>query len=257
MQPLELTQFLPTNAFAALLVFARIGSAMMLLPGFGEVYVPQRFRLLLALLISAVMLPVVAPLLPALPSGPSELLMVVGSEIAVGIFIGTLARMILAALETAGQVVSMQMGLSNAVMFNPAAAAQDAIPAALYGMLGVLLIFLTNLHHLMLRGLMDSYMVFTPGRLPPLEDLSQTMAHAVSGSFRLAIEMASPFIVLGTVFFVGLGLIARLVPQLQVLFVTQPLQIMGGLVLFALIMATGMGWFLDAMTQQFNVMIPG
>jgi flagellar biosynthetic protein FliR len=257
MQPIDLAQFLPSNAFAALLIFARIGSAMMLLPGFGEVYVPQRFRLLLALLISAVMFPVVTPLLPALPSSPSELLIVVGSEIAIGIFIGTMARMVLAALETAGQVVSMQMGLSNAVMFNPAAAAQDAIPAALYGMLGVLLIFLTNLHHLMLSALMDSYMIFTPGRLPPIEDLSQTMAHAVAGSFRLAIEMAAPFIVLGTVFFVGLGLIARLVPQLQVLFVTQPLQIMGGLVLFALILASGMGWFLDAFTQQFNVIIPG
>ena len=62
--------------------------------------------------------------------------------------------------------------------------------------------------------------------------------------------------IITTVFFVALGLIGRLVPQLQVLFVSQPLQIMGGLVLFAIVIAAGMGWFLDAFVQQFNVIVP-
>jgi len=251
-----LAQFLPANAFAALLVFARIGTAMMLLPGFGEVYVPQRYRLLFALILSALMLPIVAPLLPALPASPSDLLLVLGAEIAVGLFIGTLTRIVLSGLDTAGQVISLQAGLSNAVIFNPMQATQSPIPSALYSALGVLLIFLGDLHHLMLRGLLDSYMIFTPGKLPPIEDLSQTVAHAAAGSFRLALEMAAPFVAIGTVFFVALGLIGRLVPQLQILFVTQPLQIIGGLVLLGLVMAAGMGWFLDAFVTQFNVILP-
>jgi flagellar biosynthetic protein FliR len=254
---LSLEQFLPANIFAALLIFARIGSAMMLLPGFGEAYVPQRYRLLLAMILSVLMLPILAPLLPALPSSPSELLLLLGAEVAVGLFIGTLTRFVLAGLETAGQVVSIQTGLSNAMIFNPMQATQSSVPSALYSVLGVLLIFLTDMHHLMLRGLLDSYMIFTPGKLPPIEDLSQTIAHAAAGSFRLALEMAAPFIVLGTVFFVALGLIGRLVPQLQVLFVSQPLQIMGGLLLFGIVIAAGMGWFLDAFVQQFNVIVPG
>jgi flagellar biosynthetic protein FliR len=254
---MNLTQFLPDNAFAAMLVFARIGSAMMLLPGFGEVYVPQRYRLLFALIFSALLLPVLAPILPPLPASPAELVLVLGGELVIGIFIGTLTRLILAALQTAGQVVSIQMGLSNAQIFNPMEASQDSIPSAFYAILGVLLIFLTNLHHVMLRGLVDSYAVFVPGHLPPVEDLSQTIAHAVAASFRLGIEIAAPFIVLGTVFFVGLGLVARLVPQLQVLFITQPLQIMGGLLLMGLIAATGMGWFLQVFAQQFQIIVPG
>lgn len=253
---MPLAQFLPTNIFAALLIFARIGSAMMLLPGFGEVYVPQRYRLLLALILSGLLLPILAPMLPALPDSPSALLIILGTELAVGIFIGTLTRFTLAALEIAGQIVSIQSGLSNAQIFNPLQATQSAIPSALYSLLGVLLLFLTNMHHVMLRGLVDSYMIFTPGRLPPIEDLSQTVAHAAAGSFRLAIEMASPFIVLGTVFFVGLGLIGRLVPQVQIIFVSQPLQILGGLLLFGLVIAAGMGWFLDAFVLQFNVIVP-
>jgi flagellar biosynthesis protein FliR len=253
---MNLTQFLPDNAFAAMLVFARIGSAMMLLPGFGEVYVLARYRLLFALIFSALLLPIVAPLLPPLPQSPAQLLLVLGGELVIGVFIGTMTRVVLAALQMAGQLVSLQAGLSYAQIFNPMEGAEDSIPGSFYAILGVLLIFLTNLHHLMLRGLVDSYAVFVPGHLPPVEDLSQTIAHAVAASFRLAIEMAAPFIVLGTVFFVGLGLIARLVPQLQVLFVAQPLQIMGGLLLMGLIAATGMGWFLQVFVQQFQLIIP-
>lgn len=253
---MNLEQFLPNNAFAAMLVFARIGSAMMLLPGFGEVYVLARYRLLFALIFSGLLLPILAPILPPLPQNVPDLVLVLGGEIVIGVFIGTMTRVLLAALQIAGQVVSMQTGLSNAQMFNPLEATQDSVPSTFYAILGVLLIFLTNLHHLMLRGLVDSYAVFVPGHLPPVEDLSQTVAHAVAASFRLAIEMAAPFIVLGTAFFVGLGLIARLVPQVQILFVAQPLQIMGGLLLMGILAATGMGWFLQVFAQQFQLIIP-
>jgi flagellar biosynthetic protein FliR len=106
---MPLAQFLPANAFAALLIFARIGSAMMLLPGFGEAYVLQRYRLLLAVGISLLLLPILSPLLPAMPSSPATLVVMLGGEIAIGVFIGTLARMLLAALEMAGQFVSTQL----------------------------------------------------------------------------------------------------------------------------------------------------
>lgn len=253
---MPLAQFLPANIFAVMLIFARIGTAMMMLPGFGEMYVPQRFRLLLAMFISALLSPILVPLLPPMPASPSSLLLVFGAEIAIGLFIGSLTRFVLMGLETAGQIVSLQAGLSNAVIFNPLQANQTAVPSALYSALGVLLIFLTNIHHLMLRGLVDSYMIFAPGKLPPLEDLSETVAHAVAGSFRMAVEMAAPFIVIGTAFFVALGLIGRLVPQIQILFITQPLQILGGLMLFAVVLAAGMGWFLDSFVQQFNIIVP-
>lgn len=254
---MTLAQFLPANVFAALLVFARIGTAMMLLPGFGEVYVPQRFRLLLAFIMSVLLLPILAPILPPLPSNPSKLVIMLGSEIAIGAFIGTLTRFMMAALETAGQVVSFQTGLSNAVMFNPIQANEGSIPSTFYSVLGVVVIFLSNLHYMILRGLVDSYAVFPPGHLPPVGDLSKTVAQAAAGSFQLAIEMAAPFVALGLAFFVGMGLVARLVPQIQIMFVAMPLQIMGGLLLFALIIAAGMGWFLEVFIQQWHAIVPG
>jgi flagellar biosynthesis protein FliR len=252
-----LTQLLPANLFAALLIFCRIGATMMLLPGFGEVYVPQRYRLLLALLMAGLLTPVIAPVLPPLPGSPARLGIIILGELVIGGFVGILARIFVSALETAGMMVSLQLGLSAATMFNPLAEqGSSPLPSALYGMLGVVLIFLTDLDHLLLRATVESYALFAPGALPPVGDLTDTVARFAAGAFLLAFEMAAPFIVIGLVFFAALGIIARMVPQLQVLFIAQPLQIVGGLVLFAVVLATGMRWFLDAFVQQLGFLAP-
>jgi flagellar biosynthesis protein FliR len=253
-----LTQFLPANLFAAFVIFSRIGAAMMLLPGFGEVYVPQRFRLLLALVMAALLTPVLGPDLPALPDSPARLAVIIGGEVAIGVFIGTVARLLVAALETAGMVISLQTGLSAAAMFNPLGESQQTtLPSAFLGMLGVVVIFLTDMHHLLLRAAVDSYGLFTPGAFPPVGDLTDTIARITAGSFRLALELSAPFIVMGLVFFVALGLVARMVPQIQVLFIAQPLQIVGGLLVFAVVMAAGMRWFVDEFLRQFGFLVSG
>jgi flagellar biosynthetic protein FliR len=255
---LPLAQFLPANAFAALLIFTRLGAVMLLLPGFGEAYVPQRYRLLLGLAMALLLTPVLAPHLPPLPGSPAKLAVMLLAEIAIGVFIGTLARMIVAALETAGMIISLQMGLSAAAMFNPLSGeGSSPLPSAFFGMLGVVLIFLTDLDHLMLRAAVESYGLFTPGQLPPVGDLTEMVTRFAAGSFRLAFELAAPFIVLGLVFFAALGVISRLVPQLQVLFVAQPMQILGGLVLLSVILVGGMRWFLEAFSNQLGFLAPG
>jgi flagellar biosynthetic protein FliR len=246
-----LEQMLPANVFAALLVFARIGSAIMLLPGFGEFYVMQRYRLLLALMLALLLTPVLLPVLPAMPSSAVRLVAIVGSEVIIGLFLGTVARILLSALDIAGTVISLQLGLSAAQIFNPMLAQPGTLTSTLYGLLGILLIFLTDLHHVMLRALVDSYEVFAPGVMPQLNDLSEAMAHAVASAFSIGMQMAAPFILLGTGFFVGLGIAGRLVPQLQIMFVTQPLQIIGGIAALMLVLAASMRWFLDAFIQQF------
>ncbi|HWI26974.1 MAG TPA: flagellar biosynthetic protein FliR [Stellaceae bacterium] len=252
-----LQELLPHDVFAVMLIFCRVGSAIMLLPGFGEFYVFQRFRLLLALLLAVLLTPLLQPILPPLPGNAVQLASIVGSEVVIGLFLGSIARVLLGALDIAGTIISIQLGLSAAQIFNPMAAAPGSLPSALYGLMGVLLIFLTNLHHLLLRALVNSYDVFAPGVLPPLGDLSNVMARAVAGAFVIGMEMAAPFILLGLVFYVAIGIVGRLVPQLQILFVTLPLQIIGGLFIMAFVLATSMQWFLDAFTQQFTALTGG
>jgi flagellar biosynthesis protein FliR len=249
-----LRQVLPANLFAAALIFARIGSALMLLPGFGEFYVLQRYRLLLGLFIAALLTPVLAPMLPKLPDSAVDLVAMVGSEVTIGLFLGTVSRVLLSALDIAGTVVSFQLGLSAAQVFNPMAAAPGSVTGTLYSVLGVLLIFVTDLHHLLLRALVDSYAVFAPGVLPSLGDLSDVMARSVSGAFLIGMELSAPFILMGLLFFVAIGIVGRLVPQLQILFVTLPLQILGGLVALGFVLSVSMQWFLESFARQFTAL---
>jgi flagellar biosynthesis protein FliR len=252
-----LEQVLPANIFAAALIFARVGSAMMLLPGIGEFYVMQRYRVLLAALISALLTPVLAPVLPPLPASAVRLVVDVGSEAMIGLFLGSVARVLLGALDVAGTIISLQIGLSAAQIFNPMAAATGTLISTLYGVMGVLLMFLTDLHHLLLRAVVDSYAVFPAGVMPPIEDLSDMMARSVAAAFAIGMGMAAPFLLLGVLFFAVIGIIGRLVPQLQILFVTQPVQIIGGLLAMVFVLSASMEWFLEAFMRQFTALTGG
>jgi flagellar biosynthetic protein FliR len=247
-----LDQLVPNDLFSLLLIFARIGSAVMLLPGFGEVFVPARARLGIALAISIIVAPVVAQTLPALPQNLIRLLLVVGGEVGIGLFIGAMTRTMLSALHVAGVVVGFQTSLSNTTLFDPSNAQQGVLIAAFLNILGVLLIFTADLHRLMLAGLVDSYRVFHPGELPPLGDVSGVAVTIVGRSFDLGLQIAAPFVVVGLVFYVGLGLLSRLMPQIQVFFIAVPLQTVLGFLVMMLTLSAGMLWFLDSFQGAFN-----
>jgi flagellar biosynthetic protein FliR len=247
-----LAQLLPADTFAVIIVFVRIGTAFILLPGFGDLYVPRRYRLLLALVFAGLIASALAPILPAQPDSPSRLAVMVGGEITIGLFLGTISRILISTLETAGTMISFQLGLSAAQVFNPTLSQQSAIASSFLTVLGTMLILVTNTHYLLLRGLVGSYDLFPPGQFPPIEDLSNSIARVVATSFELAAELSAPFIVLGTMFFVALGLLARLMPQLQVFFVSLPIQIAGGLAVFAFTLYAVMHWFLDSFVQALS-----
>lgn len=241
-----LQDLLPVEIFGYGLVFARIGSAMMLLPGIGEAYVSPRARLQLAFLISLLIAPLLQGSLPALPASPVLMVVLVGSEIVIGIFIGTVARMIMTALATAGTVMSVMGGFGFASLFNPLMPDQGAFTAVFLTLMGVLLIFATNTHHLMIMALVESYTMFAPGAPPMFEDISNAIARLVASSFKLGMQIAAPFIVVGTIFYLGLGLLSRLMPQFQVFFIGLPLQILLGLALLSVTLTSGIMWFLDS-----------
>ena len=240
-----LQNLLTAELFAPFLVFARIGSAFVMLPGFSEAYVAVRYRLLLAAALSLVLAPVVGPGLPRAPGTVPELAILLGGEIAVGLFLGIAARLVLAALQVAGQIIALQTGLASVLVFDPASQQQGALTAAWLTALALVLIFLTDSHHLMLRALADSYGLFLPGEIPAVGDMAEAMSRLVAASFALAVKLSAPFLVFGLVFFLALGLLQRLLPQVQVFFVALPLQIMAGMLILALTLAAGMAVFLD------------
>jgi flagellar biosynthetic protein FliR len=250
-----LSQILPADTFALALVFARVGAAFMLLPGFGEVFVSPRVRLMLALSVTVVVTPVIGDKLPAAPDGPLAMFVLLGGEVAIGLFLGALTRMLLAALHMAGVVIGFQSSLANADLFDPINATQGSLFGAFLNILGVFLVFAADLHHLMLLAIADSYSVFAPAVLLPVADVAQMAISTLSRAFVIAMQIAAPFIVVGLMFYLGIGLLARLMPQVQVFFIAIPLQISISFLVTALTLSASMLWFLDYFEASLNLML--
>jgi flagellar biosynthetic protein FliR len=238
-----LAQLLAGQLFHLLLVFCRLGSAMMLMPALGEQSIQTRARLLLGLAISLVVLPLVDSSLPPVPADPVSLFLVMGGEIGMGIFLGTVSRVLFNSLSFAGTVIAFQTGLASAQVLNPALAEQESLPGVLLGLLGIVLIFETDLYQVLVRGLVDSYVLFTPGRLPPMGEFTETISLVVQRSFRIGLQLSAPFIVVITVLTAAMGLLARLVPSLQIFFLVMPVQLTVGLGLIAVTLPTLMMYF--------------
>ncbi len=250
-------ELLPADLFAFFLVFARIGSAMMMMPGFGETYVSSRYRLLLAGAITLMITPVIAGALPPLPSSPLSLFVLLFGEIVVGLFFGTIGRIIMSALHTAGTTMSFQSGLANALTFDPVSAQQAAMFALFLSLAGILFVFATDLHHLMLEAMVMSYSVLVPGTMPPINDFAQAITRLVADSFILGVQLAAPFIAVGLVFYLGIGLVARLMPQVQIFFVALPVQIFLGFLAFALSASAMLLWFQTRFQELFTASLGG
>lgn len=236
-------ELLPALAAAFMLAFARIGSMLMLLPGYGEQFFPARLRLALALAVTLIMLPIVQPLLGPTPANLQSLLAVLIHEILVGLFIGLVLRFISMAMSAAGTIIAQQIGLSFITQLDPSQGGQSALLANFMTLVATAFVFATDLHHLALGAIHDSYKVFQPTLNLPRDDFVKAALTVFVGSFKLAIQLSAPFIVSGLVFQVALGVLSRLVPQLQILFLLLPAQIVAGFLLLMATMATMLSWY--------------
>ncbi|WP_416897131.1 MAG: flagellar biosynthetic protein FliR [Minwuia sp.] len=240
-----LTELLPALTFAYLLVFARVGAILMVMPGFGEPYISPRVRLVIALALAVIVQPVVGPTLPAVPPQPVELLPLIGGEVLIGVFIGGAMRLLVSALHVAGIVISFQSSLGFAQFFDPAQGSQGALLGSFLTIMGMTLIFMSDMHHLMLAAVTDSYVIFPAATIPPMDDFARMATQAVAGSFLVGIQISAPFIAYALILYIGMGLVNRLMPQMQVFFIVMPMQITLGLLLFMITLGAMGIWFLE------------
>jgi flagellar biosynthetic protein FliR len=240
-----LSQFLTSQIFAFLLIFCRLGSAMMLLPGFGEAYVAPRVRLMLALMFSLTLVPVVHNL-PPLPATVTELFGIMIAEIAVGLFFGAITRMLIATVHMAGMIIAYQASLISALVPDIAQGQSQVTSLGNFlSMAVVVLLFTTDLHHLMLKSLADSYTLFLPGHFPLVEDFSTHAVQTMNGAFRMAMQMAAPYIVVGIILFLAMGIIARLMPNIQIFFIMVAPQLLLSFFIFMVTISSVLMWYMD------------
>ena len=247
---------LPALAASFMLVFARIGAMVMLLPGFGETNIPVRVRLGIALALTLIILPLHRNAYQISMTSMAPLLVTMLHEIVIGVVLGATARVTLAALSVAGSVIAQQLGLGFVTSVDPTQGQQGVLIGNFLTMLGLTLLFATDTHYLIIAALSDSYKIFAPGDLLPSGDIASLATRAFSGAFKIGIQLSAPFIVFGLVFNLGLGVLARLMPQMQVYFVGVPLSMLAGFLILAAVLATMMGVFMDYQGGILNELAP-
>jgi len=240
-----LGDLLQINIYAFLLVFARVGAVIVFLPGFNATYVNIKSRLTMALGLALIITPFLMSGLPILPAAPVALLLLILGEIVIGSVIGITTRVLLGALQTAGTLISLFASMANAMIRDPIAEQQSSLLASFLGTLAVIVIFAADMHHLMIRSIVESYSLFIPGEPLPYGDFSELMARRVADSFILGVQLAAPFIVSAMVYYIGLGILGRLMQTLPVFFVVMPLQIAGQIALLMASLSTIMMYFLS------------
>jgi flagellar biosynthetic protein FliR len=224
-----LEDLIATPIFNLMLVFTRLGFAFMLLPGFGAAYVTPRVRLAFAFPLCLIITPLVEPSLPPEPESATALVLLITTEVLIGTFLALMAHLLQAAMHLGGTAIGYAGGLMNAQAFDPNTTQTSALILTFLMLVALVVMFAMDLHHLIIRALVESYRIFPPGLLPPTGDFVTHSTEVLARSFRIGWQLASPMVIFSIVFYVAMGIMARLMPQMNVFFVGLPLIILIGL----------------------------
>lgn len=228
------------NVFVFLLVFTRFGAALTIMPGFGDFFTPMQIRLMFALALSFSLTSVFYQNFPAMPDSTIALVIVIAFEFIIGALIGVMARILMSALDTAGMIIGINTGLSNAQIFNPGAQTQGSLVGTFFYILGVVLIFATNLHHVLIYAVYESYEMIPPFTVPEFASIADLIARAVSSSFLVGFKLATPFIIIGLMLYTAMGIMGRLMPQVQVFILALPVQLLVGFITLSFVISATM-----------------
>jgi len=221
------------DVVAGLLVLLRVSSLVIFLPVLGHQLVPQQAKIGLIGILTLLLYPVVRGSLPELNLTPLTMGLMAAQEMLIGGMLALLAQLMFGAVQMAGQVMSYQMGMAIANVFDPASSAQIAIIGQFAVVLAMLMWLAVGAHHAMLLGLADSFTLFPMGHAWSVGGWQQ-LSDAAANLFILSIRLSAPVLLLMFLSYAALGLLSRAVPQIQIFFVSFPLTISLGLVVFAL-----------------------
>jgi flagellar biosynthetic protein FliR len=235
------------HAFGLVLVLARVGATLAFLPGLGEATIPAAVKAGMVLVLTILVLPIVEPLLPPRPDSEVALALLIMTELANGMWFGWLARVLTMSLPLAGQFIADFAGLANVLLPNPELGEQTTAIAQLYEIAVPALILSSGLYTELISALVGFYRLIPPGTIAWVPDSAATTVGVVAHSFDLALRLSAPFILAAIAWHVAIGLIARLVPRLQIFFVALPGQIGLGLLLLAAVAAPTIGAWIGAM----------
>jgi len=218
---------------AGILVLLRISMMMSFIPVLSHQSIPTQIKVGFIVTVTVVVLPVVLDSIPPVPADPILYAVLGLQELVIAGMLSLLAQLIFTSVQFAGQIMSYQVGMAIANVFDPSTQAQGAVTGTFASVLAMLLWLATNTHLMFMQALIDSFSLFPPGQ-PWSFTGWEMLSSAASAMFVLAIKLVAPVMILVFFVYVALGLVSRAVPQIQVFFVSFPITIGVGFFVFAL-----------------------
>jgi flagellar biosynthetic protein FliR len=219
-----------------LLVLVRAGALLLTLPFFGSPQVPPLAKAGLALSVALVLAPVVPVPAEAVPRATGDFLLVVAGEIVLGAILGLAVRMLMTSVQIMGQLIGFQMGFAVANVLDPVSGVQASVLAQFAFLITILVMFSINAHHYFFRALADSFTLVPVGQLSLGQDLFRQVMDAASRMFSLAVRLGAPVIAALLFTDVIMGILAKTVPQMNILMVGFPIKITVGMFFLSLTM---------------------
>lgn len=211
------------------LIFLRVGAILMSIPIFDSQSIPLFFKIALAFATSIILFPVLR--VDPVPMATSVWALAVGAagEILIGLVIGFSVKLIFAGIQLAGQLAGYQMGMALANVMDPSSSQQVPLLAQFNNLFGLLIFISINAHYLFIRALTHSFEMVPPLNVNFSGSLMEHLIKMSGNIFVIGIQVGAPVIAALLITSVAFGLIARTVPQMNVLIVGMPLKIVIGL----------------------------
>ena len=220
------------TVLALFAAFCRVGGCFMLLPGFSSARLSVQIRLFLAVAVSIAILPILwDTIYPRATGSLDGYIKMIVFETLTGAVIGLIARYYVLGLQFAGTVLTMMMGFNAPPTPDVLEDAAENQLTNLLSFAALMVLFMLDFHHVIMRALVESYNVMPLGAGFNPQSALITLTDTLSQTFMIMLRLASPFILYGLVFNVSVGLVNKLAPQIPIYFVSLPFIIMGGLFL--------------------------
>jgi len=219
-----------------LFVFFRVGAMLLLVPILGSRQIPATMKIGLVLFLSLAIFPVVMHQPMPEPRGLIDLGIHLLVDALIGAAIGFITRLLFAAVQVAGTVIDFQMGFGVVNVIDPQTQSQVSITAQFQNILVVLIFLASDAHHFLIRAVKESFLIIDPNTIDFSQFTPEYMVHVFLAMLVVAVKIAAPIMAILFFISVGLGLVARTVPQMNVFIVGFPLQIGAGLFMIAVSM---------------------
>ncbi|MBI5117001.1 flagellar type III secretion system protein FliR [Candidatus Poribacteria bacterium] len=236
---------------AFLLIFMRVGAMLFVAPVFGGATVPTQTRILFSMIISLVLLPIVRFENATLPLDVLPLAFLAINELLVGLILGASLVFAFAAIQYAGQIVDFQMGFSIVNLIDPTQDVQIPIMGFFHFLVAVLIFLAMDAHHWIIRALVDSFEIVPLMQAGFSGLVVKEIARGFGDLFVVAMRIAAPAIAVLMLYNAALGIIAKTVPQINLLIVGFPARIALGMIVVGL----SMTFFYPYLTHVFDMMI--